>query len=1024
MSVATTASSRLKSVDHSPMSPTGGAWKSPANADEKPPRRTKVPVGKIDFEERREHVKLAYRKSIRQSRIQDAKERAAKKAAEAEAEAGNAESDPASNPDQPAIVLDAPGTDAALQHVETDVASDPAPAEEPQAVPSTDETTPVGQPSPTLGIPGSFPMGSPAFQSDENVPQSAVSTKSDVTEFDIEPQEGLDVQTPDATAPGGDEVPLSHGHDPTAEGRPDQEQRLFSEAAPEAVPEHLHALSERGSERFDHAPDQLVVEIGLDIGESAPEEVDTPTDARYDPAIPGAFKDEQNAAPHVPDAYETRVRILRRESDASQQSHTPFPAFTHDDSEGLPGLDNSDRTSLPHRVDGPGALTNFSVEDAHDAHVHDGNYYAPGSYLRDDQDNVSSHRASTCESLDATHPDGGFEGGLRAQQSTDSPNLLGVPPMLSSGNRSSQHSSWTDFSIDSSEPSDGFKARSSTSRLDPSPLLKQVEMYPEANPVTEEESPVAGQQLGSRADLGETENEEGQMQPSLGSHQLPEINTGGGFSITYLSEQPLEQDTPAPVPRPSHEPPPVPATAPSKEDEQHHTPSSSTYGRQSSTWMGSERPSEEFTLETSAASSIRQGSLDVAEPAQDGKLSSAAADEADAATETEKLEPSSKEKQRLIQRRNVVKELIDTEAVFVRDMNIVEEIYKGTAEACPKLDGNTVKLIFRNTDEIINFHSSFLAQLKEAVTSVYQMAGRSSTTHLVSEDSRASAVTTESSGSNSAAAEPDDEKDRLTSIGPVFKANMETMKGIHEGFLRSSDHAAKRLIQIQQDRTVKVWLNECNEVAMDLTAAWDLDSLLIKPMQRITKYPNIIISLLQHTPKDHPDHSSLVAAKESLETAIIEINKTKKNFELVGQIVGRKRKESDVKAGFARAFGKRVDKLQASNSRAPDDADYGKLRERFNDDYLRLQVVLRDVEFYTRQVTAYVHEFLQYLSSIELVMRLQSSPYPEVESKWVQFNVSMRDIQKVALDQHVSLSRPLTRGPARMRTSSSTANTS
>ena len=85
------------------------------------------------------------------------------------------------------------------------------------------------------------------------------------------------------------------------------------------------------------------------------------------------------------------------------------------------------------------------------------------------------------------------------------------------------------------------------------------------------------------------------------------------------------------------------------------------------------------------------------------------------------------------------------------------------------------------------------------------------------------------------------------------------------------------------------------------------------------------------------------------------------------------------------------------------DTEYGKLRERFNDDYLRLQVVLRDVEFYTRQVTAYVHEFLQYLSSIELVMRLQASPYPEVESKWVQFNVSMRDIEKVALEEHVSL---------------------
>jgi hypothetical protein len=357
---------------------------------------------------------------------------------------------------------------------------------------------------------------------------------------------------------------------------------------------------------------------------------------------------------------------------------------------------------------------------------------------------------------------------------------------------------------------------------------------------------------------------------------------------------------------------------------------------------------------------------------------------------------SSEERHRLIQRRNVIKELIDTEAVFVRDMNIVEEIYKGTAEACPNLDAKTVKLIFRNSDEIIEFHTLFLSILKEMVASIYvPKGGRSLAVRddsFYSEQSQPSIV------------DLSDAKDRETSIGPAFQSNMERMKLAHEGFLRNSDQAAKKLIQIQQDPTVQIWLNECNEVAKDLTAAWDLDSLLIKPMQRITKYPNLIMTLLQHTPQDHPDREALVVAKESLEEAIVEINRTKKNFELVGQIVSRKRKESDVKAGLARAFGKKVDKLQGG-TRPPEDPEYIKLEERFSDDYLRLQVVLRDVEFYTRQVTSYVHEFLQFLSAIELVMRLQPGSFPELESKWVQFNISIRDIEKVKL--HVRALIPL-----------------
>ncbi|KKF93695.1 Rho guanine nucleotide exchange factor gef1 [Ceratocystis platani] len=359
-----------------------------------------------------------------------------------------------------------------------------------------------------------------------------------------------------------------------------------------------------------------------------------------------------------------------------------------------------------------------------------------------------------------------------------------------------------------------------------------------------------------------------------------------------------------------------------------------------------------------------------------------------------KKEISEKDRQRLIQRRNVIKELVDTEAVFVRDMCVVWEIYKGTAEACPKLDAKTIKLIFRNTDEIIAFHTQFSMKLREAAAKMYMpvvMTGNGIVNNPPEFDT---------TNIYPPPHELDDLKDFSTTLGTVFCTHIDEMKAVHEIFLRSSDMAAKRLIEIQQDPTVKVWLNECHEVAKDLTAAWDLDSLLIKPMQRITKYPNLIMSMLQQTPEEHPDRVRLMSAKDSLEEAIIEINKTKKNFELVGQIVSGKRKDSDVKAGIARAFGKRSDKMQTGN-RVPEDEVYVKLNERFNEDFMRLQVVLRDAEDYKQQVSAYVHEFLQYLSSIELVMRLQPSGYPELESKWVQFNVSMRDIEQAVLKGHM-----------------------
>lgn len=493
-----------------------------------------------------------------------------------------------------------------------------------------------------------------------------------------------------------------------------------------------------------------------------------------------------------------------------------------------------------------------------------------------------------------------------------------------------------------------------------------------------------------------------------GSYRTAEADTRGHYSGTYA---PGAERVPHAVILPDHSPPPPP------EDESRPTSGFYDNQRPDSTatkddfgtvsFTVSRRESDEFSHVTSSPLSLTSRT-----PAQtplegERKLSE------DAGEETG---PAKKEIRRLRQRELCIKELVDTEAVFVRDMNVVEEIYKGTAEACPELNDKDIKMIFRNTREIIAFHTTFLSEIKDGVASVYVPRGKRSplmkddtamsdatTIHSVTSNAPSAVPsTTPSTSGTTVVGETDDSRDRQTIIGPAFARNIEQMRIAHEGFLRTSDVASKRLIEIQQDPTVQVWLNECNEVARDLTAAWNLDSLLIKPMQRITKYPNLIIQLLQYTPEDHPDREGLMAARVSVENAILEINKTKKNFELVGQIVGRKRKESDVKAGFARAFGKRVDKLQASSNRPPEDPEYLKLNEKFSDDYLRLQVVLRDVEFYTRQVSAYVQTFLDYLSAMELVMRLQPGPHPELEAKWVQFNVAMRDIKTVALDQHVS----------------------
>ncbi|KAF3355462.1 hypothetical protein VdG1_06874 [Verticillium dahliae VDG1] len=1004
VATATTTSSRMKALERA-RSPHYHATRNAQKSTEAPTRRRKISVGPVDFEQRREHIRLAYTKSIRDSQAREAKLQAAerrKKELEvaARTKAALTASQAAANQDERTAHDHAAASDLDSRLLSPLKVPTGTECGEPSPTTLSPQPDVVKDP-PTLGIPGSFPAGSPAIEFEE-APPSAISMATDVTEFDDEPQVFPPVQPDHGAASSGLGLALPDmpGSFTVSEADvPEDDERLGARTPPFEAPstdEHVTYHDPFPREAVDDGHVSIKI-AATDVPQQMPEEAPQMAEPQPDTASNSeAYKDEYEPLPYSSPSLETTVKILHRESDQfTKPERSSIADEPHDDSYYM-SLDQHEARAFRTFVrqeQSQGESDKAQSPSRQGEHRHD----TPLSYRI--KEGLVSSRVSTCDS-DA--PDDTYQTTQDSLPTLDTSHSLTIPPPLPVASRYSHQSAWTDFSVESNDTAD-CSPRDSARHSDALPLPNP----PFASDARYRSSPSGASSArhselyGSEPSL--LEMADGHSSPRSKEPQLPELDTGGGFSIPYLSDR-LSRDFSS-VPLPEYSPPPVPFSHTGSVKDSRRPPSSNYQPetRPGSTLVGSSRrPSEDLTRPTSNAHSIDHISLSTRDPSLGGQTLNDQTDPKVSLTgETDKEHsvPITKEQRRLQQRRNVIKELVDTEMVFVRDMNIVEEIYKGTAEACPKLDGKTSKIIFRNVDEIVAFHTAFLVQLKDAVAAVYIPQGRRSSAP------KEASIKSNSTGSNSGAqsqTESDDAKDRTTTLGPLFQLNAEKMKIAHEGFLRNSDLAAKRLIQIQQDPTVQVWLNECHEVAKDLTAAWDLDSLLIKPMQRLTKYPNLILTILQHTPPDHPDRPALVAAKDTLEIAIIEINKTKKNFELVGQIVGRKRKESDVKAGFARAFGKRVDRLQATSTRIPEDPEYAKLHEKFGDDYLRLQVVLRDVEFYTRQVTSYVHEFLQYLSSMELVMRLQPGSYPEIESKWVQFNVSMRDIEKVALDQHLA----------------------
>ena len=362
----------------------------------------------------------------------------------------------------------------------------------------------------------------------------------------------------------------------------------------------------------------------------------------------------------------------------------------------------------------------------------------------------------------------------------------------------------------------------------------------------------------------------------------------------------------------------------------------------------------------------------------------------------------SPEHKRLMKRRHIIKELLDTEYTYHQDLKIIEDIYKGTA--VPDLiSPEDKKILFGNCDEIERFSLHFYDELRKAVAPVYIPArdkrwmnkrGSYSTTQ--------SDNTTQTSSTTPDAV--DEEKDRATTIGSAFLHNLQQMEHVYSCYLKNHDAANQRLSALRNTPTVKCWLDECHNNASDITSAWDLDSLLVKPTQRVSKYPLLVTQLMETTPQDHPDREALSNAARDAVSMLTRINEAKKRAELVDQIVNRKRKDSDVRSGIAKAFGRRTEKLKerVGIAEAFQDPEFDLLAHKFGGHFIRLQICMRDVQDYLNRIEKAMNQTSDYAAALDLFTDVSMSSGSELESKWRKYGQSIRELTIVAFGDHKS----------------------
>ncbi|XP_011486266.1 dynamin-binding protein isoform X1 [Oryzias latipes] len=196
--------------------------------------------------------------------------------------------------------------------------------------------------------------------------------------------------------------------------------------------------------------------------------------------------------------------------------------------------------------------------------------------------------------------------------------------------------------------------------------------------------------------------------------------------------------------------------------------------------------------------------------------------------------------QRMLEKRNkVIEELLQTEKDYIKDLNMcVEEIIEPLQEKQVKnMDFNG---LFGNITSVIELSQRLYDELQET-----------------------------------------------DSIGKTFLDFRSQMEEVYKLYCQNHDDAISLLESYEKDEGIQRHVLECLERLRAIYRNWgkanyiNLGSFLIKPVQRVMRYPLLLTELLGATPESHHDRLQLTKAVQVVKEINVNINEYKRRKDLV-----------------------------------------------------------------------------------------------------------------------------------------------
>uniref|UniRef100_A0A674C5J6 TIAM Rac1 associated GEF 2 n=1 Tax=Salmo trutta TaxID=8032 RepID=A0A674C5J6_SALTR len=201
----------------------------------------------------------------------------------------------------------------------------------------------------------------------------------------------------------------------------------------------------------------------------------------------------------------------------------------------------------------------------------------------------------------------------------------------------------------------------------------------------------------------------------------------------------------------------------------------------------------------------------------------------------------------------VIQELVDTEKSYVKDLGCLFDIYLTPLQSETFLSHDEMESLFGSLPEMLDFQRVFLHTLEERIAS---------------------------SPNFNSLETPEQFKKLLLLVGGSFLYYADHFK-LYSGFCANHIKVQKVLERAKTDRAFKQFLEARNPTKQHSST---LESYLIKPVQRVLKYPLLLRQLVSLTDSESEEHSHLTEALRAMEKVASHINEMQKIYEDYGTV--------------------------------------------------------------------------------------------------------------------------------------------